>query len=180
MTNSISQAIVKISQAAATLPYPGDFLQEVVNLLREQLKLHFVFLYLLDSCGEWAHLRAATGRFGEGLVELRYRVAIWSQSPIASTISLDEVQLLTGEACEKDLFIYNALPGSRVQLVLPLRVRKQVIGALQMSSTEASTFKEENLSAFESLAERIVSEYMTLLANVNGGEKPDSLTDCVA
>jgi GAF domain-containing protein len=61
--------------------------------------------------------------------------------------------VLTPVRCE--ILRHPDLPGSRSEMVLPLRVRGETIGALDVQSTDADAFDEQDLTILQTLTDQI-------------------------
>jgi len=148
------QAAFEVSRAAASILSADQLLHEVVNLIRDQFNLYYVGLFLTDTGGEWAILRAGTGMAGKIMLERGHRIQIgsgmigWSiansQPRLALEAGADAVRLATPE-----------LPETRSEVAIPLFSRGKVLGALSVQSTKANAFGETEISAFQIMADQV-------------------------
>ena len=72
------QASFEVSRAAASILNTDQLIRDVVNLIRDQFNLYYVGLFLTDTSGEWAILRAGTGLAGKIMLERGHRIQVGS------------------------------------------------------------------------------------------------------
>ncbi|RME88051.1 MAG: GAF domain-containing protein, partial [Anaerolineae bacterium] len=148
------QAAAEIGRAVAATLDPESLVQQAVDLMKERFGLYYVGLFELDGTGEWANLRAGTGKEGQAMIARRHRIRVGSgmigwcianrQPRIAQQAELDDVRLRPPE-----------LPKTRAEAALPLRARGEVLGALTIQSDQPGFFTPDNLAIFQIIADQI-------------------------
>lgn len=153
------RATAEIAQIAATATGPDDLLVRTVNYIRDRFGFYHVQIFLLDADRRYANLVAGTGEIGEMLIERGYRLAIGSQSVIGRALQTGEPMLVTSDEPGLDTGMgrrpSELLRETRSELVLPLVIGDQVIGALDMQSTRATTFGQEIVDNLRILATQV-------------------------
>jgi GAF domain-containing protein len=147
-------ASAEVSRAATSILETDRLSQQVVELIRERFDLYYVGLFLVDTEGEWAVLRAGTGDAGQAMLARGHRIKVgdgmvgWSIAHVRARVALeagrDAVRLATAE-----------LPDTRSEAALPLRSRGQVLGALTIQSTRAGTFDQDTITALQTMADQV-------------------------
>lgn len=135
--------------AALSAMDPDALIQQAVNLIHEQRGLYYVGLFLTDEAGEWAMLRAGTGEAGRQMVAHNYGVAVSPDSIVGRCIA--SAQAIMPTEVETD----TLLPDTHSQLVLPLRSRGRVIGALDLRDTQPNAFSEDDVPVLQTMADQI-------------------------
>ncbi len=148
------QAAADVGRAAASILDTGELLQQVVELIRERFGLYYVGLFLVETGGEWAVLRAGTGEAGKVLIARRHRIKVgegmigWcishSQARIAMDVKQDAVRLVT-----------NELALTRSEAAIPLRSRGRVIGALTVQSDQPGVFDDPTIAVLQTMADQV-------------------------
>ena len=125
-----------------------------MDLVREKFGLYYVGLFLLDSTGIWAILKAGTGEAGKAMLARGHRIRYgqgmigWSvanaQPRLAGEVEEDLVRLPTPE-----------LPQTRTEAAIPLRSRGRVLGALTVQSDRPDAFGEMEITIFQALADQL-------------------------
>jgi GAF domain-containing protein/HAMP domain-containing protein len=148
------QASAQVARGAVSILDTDRLIQQVVDLIRDRFDLYFVGLFLLDTAGEWAVLRAGTGGPGHAMLARGYRLRAgegmigWcidnAQARLSTDVSEDDVRVTA-----KDL------PDTRSELALPLRSRGRVFGALSIQSTQLDAFDEPTIAVLQLMADQV-------------------------
>jgi PAS domain S-box-containing protein len=127
-------------------------LNEAVEMIRSRFNLYYTQVYLADSTGRTLILRAGTGEVGQQLLKRGHRLLVKSGS-LNGRAMLEKKAVIVADTAQNVTFLPNLLlPETRSEMVVPLLVRGQVIGTLDMQSKVPGTLSESNLLAFEALA----------------------------
>ncbi len=142
-------------ESAAVGDDPQQLLARVVNVIAEQFGFYHAGIYLLDEGREWAELRAASSQGGQQLLAQGHllrvgaegmvgEVARWGVHRAAADVSRDIAYRRTVE-----------LPDTRSELVLPLQARNEIIGVLDVQSSEIRVFSEQDVQTLRSLSDQV-------------------------
>ncbi len=150
------EATARVSrEATAALEDPQRLLGQVVDLISEQFGYYHVGVFLINPTGAWAELQAASSIGGQQMMADAYQVEVGSQSMVGDVIHRGDLQI-SHNVGEDDEFLQNPyLPETHSALVLPLRARGEIIGALDVQSREAQIFSDEDVTALQSLADQV-------------------------
>jgi GAF domain-containing protein len=148
------QAAVDVGRAASSVLDINQLIQEVVGVIQERFNLYYVGLFLLDETKEWAYLRAGTGKAGRDMLARGHRIQVghgmigWTianaQPRVTSEADLDVIRLATEE-----------LPGTRSEAAIPLRVRREVIGAITVQDIHTDTFDGPSIASLQTMADLV-------------------------
>jgi GAF domain-containing protein len=132
-----------------------QLLNDTVNLIQSNFNLYHVQVYLTNTNGNSLILRAATGGAGTELIQRHHHLTVGPGS-INGIVALEKRPLVIPNTLEHPLFRPNALlPETRCEMAVPLLVRDQLIGTLNLQGSQANELTAENLPAFETLAGQI-------------------------
>lgn len=138
------RATAEIAEIAATASNPNALLQRAVNYIRDRFGFYYVQIFLVDNDKRYASLVAGTGEIGEMLMERGHRLAVGPQSAIGRALLTGEPNAITTGELGMEVFaghrVNELLRDTRSELVLPLVIGDQVIGALDVQSTRVGTF----------------------------------------
>lgn len=149
------QATIEVSRAVTSLLEPAEIIQQVVSLISEQFGYYYVAIFLVDSSGQWAELKEATGEAGRILKERGHRLEIGGKSMVGDAIARKVARVALDVGQEAVRFDNPLLPHTRSEIALPLLVGDRVIGALDVQSTEEAAFDEENIQILQSMANQV-------------------------
>ena len=152
------QTAVLVSQSVASVLDPEELVQQAVSLIRDRFSLYYVALFLTDDSGQWAVLRAGTGAAGDEMLAQGYKLEVGDTSPVGWCIASAQVRIapdLSAASTGIQVEVNPLLPETRSEMVLPLRARGRVIGALDVHSTEREAFWEEDIAVLQAVANQI-------------------------
>lgn len=125
----------------------------VVDIIREQFGFYHVGLYLIDEAAEWVELRAVSGA-GHELIERGLRLRAGAEG-IIGDVARRGVYRLTADVDQDSTYLrVDELPDTRAELALPLQMRNQIIGVLDVQSVAAGAFAEQNVQTLQALADQ--------------------------
>jgi GAF domain-containing protein len=115
-----------------------------------------VQIFLVDDKREYAVLRASTGEVGEELIRRNHRLRVGSVSVVGRTTSEGVPIIAQDTTAANVVHLPNPLlPLTRSEMALPLIIKDQVIGALDVQSNQSNFFTEEDIAALKTLAAQI-------------------------
>ena len=131
-------------------------LEEVVNLIRDQFeKVYHAQIFLIDPHTNRANLRASTGATGRILLQRGHFLEVGSQSVIGSVTATGHAVVALDTSRNPFHKRNEFLPDTRAEMALPLRIGKQIIGALDLQSTLPDAFNEQDVELFQGMADQI-------------------------
>ncbi len=149
------RASADVGRTAASVLDPDDLLRSVVNLITERFGFYYAAVFTSDSQGQYAILREATGEAGRVLKAQGHQLEIGGQSMVGNAIARRHLRIALDVGVEAARFANPLLPNTRSEIALPLVVGDQVLGALDVQSTEEAAFDESNAAVLQSMADQI-------------------------
>lgn len=148
-------AIAEVGRAIAGTRNLSYLLRQVVDLIVERFEVHYVQLFLIDETNGNAILKAATGTTGSELVSQGYQVPSRSQSAVSRVAETGDAIIISDTSASAAYQYSNLLPNTRSEIVLPLRTGGQIIGVLDIQSTDVEAFATAEISGFQAMADQI-------------------------
>ncbi len=147
-----SQTARRISSRMAL----NDVLTNAVEQIRENYPhIYHAQIFMVDEGSREAKLAASTGQIGQFLMQRAHSLHVGSLSVIGQ-VTLTGEPLIARANDPNSIHRRNeALPATAVEAAFPLRIGDRVIGALDLQSQIVSTFHQEDIPAFQSLADHI-------------------------
>ncbi len=144
---NISKTITLVQEVERLLP-------SVVTTISERFGYNHVGIYLLDESNENALLLASSSESGLHLIRQKHRVKVASDDIIGMVTDRGEARIanLQDSSSQKNQL---DLPETLSQLVLPLKVKEVVIGALDIHSDRQNAFTQEDVSTLQILADQV-------------------------
>ncbi|MBC8099893.1 MAG: HAMP domain-containing protein, partial [Armatimonadetes bacterium] len=143
------QATQEISRAAASQRDLDTLMNEVVTLIINTFpNIYHAQIFLIDSDGRYAMLRASTGEAGRNLLERGHRLLVGSTSVIGG-VTGEGRTIIARDTTASSVHKRNEfLPDTRAELAIPLRVGKRIIGALDVQSRRLPWRRLQQLGRF--------------------------------
>ncbi len=161
------QMAAEVSRAASSLLEVDELLPMVVNLIQERMQIYYSGIFLLDSTGQWAVLRAGTGEAGERMLARGHKLAVGSDSMIGACVAEGRARILLDVDLSEEQRIVRQrnpdLPETRSEMALPLMARGETIGAMTIQDTRQAAFAEEDITVLQTLADQLANA----IANAN-------------
>ncbi len=148
-------AISEINKTISGYLNPENFLPEVANLIQNRLDLYYVGIFLLDQNKEYAVLSAGTGEAGSQMLSSGHRLAVGGVSMIGWSTATQQPRIALDVGKEAIRFSNPLLPNTRSELAMPIVSRNVTIGALSLQSEKESAFNENDIVAFQSMADSL-------------------------
>ncbi len=136
----------------------GDFRQlltHVVNLISDQFGFYHAGIFLLDATGEWAILQAASSTGGQRMLTRGHRLGVGQQGTVGYVTATGEPRIALDVGTDAIFFDNPDLPETHSALTLPLKIRDEIIGALDVQSKAAGAFTEEDAEILQILADQV-------------------------
>jgi len=149
------EASAQAARAVASVLDPERLLQQVVKLIADQMGLYHVGAFLLDETGQYAVLRAASSEGGQRMVVQGHRLRVGVQDVVGYAISTGRPRVALDMGTDAAHLVNPELPYTRSEMALPLIVRGQIIGALDVQSAEPRAFDSEDVKVLQTLADQI-------------------------
>lgn len=146
---TISQSIGQILDLDVLLP-------QVVDLIKEQFQYDHVQVFLMDEDNDWAVLKASTGEAGRKMLAENWRRQRGSKSVIGQVTELGVASIALDTADANVVHAPNPyLPLTRSEMALPMVVKGEIVGALDVQSNIPNAFTEEDVQVLTTLAAQI-------------------------
>jgi GAF domain-containing protein len=165
------QASTNIARNIAEIQNIPDLLNASVIATAEQFGYYHVGIYLLDSNKKVAFLQASSSDIGAELIGFGHRVDIDARNAI--NIAIEKNRPYIASDISGSVFIKDPnFPITRSRLAVPLSVRGNIIGVLDMHSDQIQPSDNQNVEILQTLADliaisidnvRLIDETQTLV-----------------
>ena len=149
------QTASEVSHAAGSILDLNELLSKVAELICTQFNYYYVGIFLTDEKREFAVLRAATGDMGKQMMASQHALQIGNSSMIGWCVHNNDARIALDVGKDAVRFKNPLLPLTRSELALPLRARRDVIGAMTIQSEQAAAFTEADITALQTMADQV-------------------------
>jgi GAF domain-containing protein len=149
------KTIAEITRAAANIPNLDELLNQLTQLISHDLGFYHVGIFLLDENREYALLRAANSEGGKRMLERGHRLRVGQQGIVGYAAARGAARIALDVGADAVFFNNPDLPQTHSEVALPLTFGSEVIGVLDIQSTETNAFSQEDIEIFTILANQI-------------------------
>lgn len=147
--------IAELSQVLTSLRDEEQLLQNTVRLIAERLEYDHVGIFLLDKERQWAVLRAASSEGGKRMLARGHRLHVGIQGIVGNVAFTGVPRVALDVGADAVWFDNPDLPDTRSEMALPLVVREQIIGVLDIQSNRPAAFTQEDVRTLRVLADGV-------------------------
>lgn len=147
--------VANLGHVLVSLRQRDELVWRVVRELSETFDIYQANLFLMNRAGDTLLLAATAGQLGEELA--RSGVATMAEVPVGARNALGRAAQLGKEQMALPMpEQLSQFPDSRVEISLPLSVRGEVLGVLDLHSTRPA-FTDEELQLFRIIASQVTT-----------------------
>jgi GAF domain-containing protein len=149
------QTTSDIAKLASELAEPQALMEQAIELIRSRFGFYHASIFIMDDTGNWAELAASTGEAGKQMIARQHRLAVGSAS-IIGWVTANRLPRVAHDVTADPYHFKNPLlPETRSELAVPLLVGQRLLGALDVQSTEADIFGDDDVRALEAIASEL-------------------------
>lgn len=149
------QAAARVARQSTAIREPTLLLNDIVHMLSDQFDFYHTGIFLLDDHGEFAVLQAASSEGGQRMLARGHRLQVGEQGVVGYAAARKRPRIALDTGLDAYFFNNPDLPETRSEAALPLIVREQVIGVLDIQSKDARAFDPDDIETFQTLADQI-------------------------
>ncbi len=149
------QAAAEVARDITTATDLEDVLNQAVNLIRDRFNFYHSGIFLVDERGEYALLRAASGVPGKHMLAQGHKLKVGAEGIVGAVTASKKPHIALDVGRDAVHFKNPWLPETRSEMALPLRVGERVIGALDVQSTQAAAFDEDDVTILQTMADQL-------------------------
>ncbi|HEX9330777.1 MAG TPA: GAF domain-containing protein, partial [Anaerolineales bacterium] len=147
-----------IAQVASTISSTSDLdslLPQITTAISREFGFYHVGIFLLDATKEYAVLSAANSEGGQAMLARGHRLKVGETGLVGYVTGTGKPHVALNTGADATFFNNPDLPNTRSEVTLPLRVGQEVIGALDVQSTESDIFSQDDINILSTLANQV-------------------------
>lgn len=149
------QAAADVSHSAAVELDVPALMERVVTLIDERFDFSRQGIFLMDDTGEWAVLHAASGATVGETLEQDFRLRVGEEGTVGHVAETGEAYVAQ-DVIDDPFFVHDTdRVDVRAEAALPLRARGEIIGVLDVQSTEVDAFTESDVTVLQTMADQV-------------------------
>ncbi|MDQ2691106.1 MAG: GAF domain-containing protein [Chloroflexota bacterium] len=147
-----------IAEVARTISSTGELdvlLPKITRVISREFGFYHVGIFLLDTAKEYAVLSAANSDGGQTMLGRGHRLKVGETGIVGYVTGTGIPRVALDTGADAAFFNNPYLPETRSEMALPLRAGTEIIGALDVQSTAANAFSQEDITILSSLADHV-------------------------
>jgi GAF domain-containing protein len=149
------EAISQVTRATATDQNLETLLPSLTRVISEQFGFYHTGIFLLDENREYAVLKAANSTGGNRMLQHGHRLRVGHTGIVGVVSATGTPRIALNVGLDAAFFDNPDLPQTRSELALPLHTTGEVIGVLDVQSTEENAFQTEDIEVLSTLADQV-------------------------
>ena len=130
-------------------------LPKTVDIICDAYGFYYAGVFLVDSAGKWAMLRAGHGAAGSVMIAQGHKLEVGGNSMIGWAIANHQARIALNVGEDRVHFKNPLLPHTRSEIALPLTVGDKVLGAVTVQSVEERAFSDEDILTLQTMADHL-------------------------
>ncbi len=149
------ETTAEVARDAASVLDLQALLTRVVKLVSQRFGFYHTGIFLVDSTGEWAVLRAASSPGGQHMLARGHRLRVGAEGIVGYVTGYGEPRIALDVGRDAVHFDNPDLPETRSEMALSLRARGEILGALDVQSVEPGAFSEDDIAVLQTLTDQV-------------------------
>jgi GAF domain-containing protein len=148
--------VAEIGTTISSILDPGQMLQTVVDLTKNNFGLYHAHIYLTNDRGDALILAVGAGDVGHRMVIQGWQIPLDREKSIVARVARTHQGMIVNDVhTDPDYLPNELLPETRSEMAVPLIVGSQVLGVLDVQSAEMNRFTDEDMSIQTTLAAQV-------------------------
>lgn len=149
------KATADVGKAITSVRNLSELLQQTTVLINERFGYYHVGIFLLDERREYAVLSASNSEGGQRMLGKNHKLKIGETGIVGHVTESAQARIALDVGQDAVFFDNPDLPNTRSEMALPLVASGQILGALDVQSTEPQAFSQEDITTLQMLADQI-------------------------
>jgi GAF domain-containing protein/HAMP domain-containing protein len=149
------ESIARIARTVSSTRDLDVLLSQITTAIHRELGFYHIGVFLLDTSREYAVLSAANSEGGKIMLERGHRLKVAETGLVGYVTGTGKPRIALDIGTDAIFFNNPDLPLTRSELALPLSVGQEIIGALDVQSTESNAFSSEDINILSTLADQV-------------------------
>jgi GAF domain-containing protein/HAMP domain-containing protein len=149
------EAIAHIARTISSTRDLDVLLPQITAVINQEFEFYHVGIFLLDTAREYAVLSAANSEGGKNMLERGHRLKVGETGLVGFVTGTGKPRVALDTGADAVFFNNPDLPDTRSEITLPLHVGDEIIGALDVQSTESNAFLQEDINILSTLADQV-------------------------
>jgi GAF domain-containing protein len=144
-----------IARKTAEVQDLASLLNTVARLVTDQFGFYHTGIFLINESGNQVVLQAASSEGGQRMVERGHSLSVGTQGIVGYVAAQKKPRIALDVGSDAVFFNNPDLPLTRSEVALPLVVRNQILGVLDIQSDKPQAFNPDDIDVLQTLSDQI-------------------------
>ncbi|MCE9647578.1 MAG: GAF domain-containing protein [Chloroflexi bacterium] len=149
------ESIASVARTISSTQTLDELLPQIAQTISDQFGFYHVGIFLLDTNREYAILTASNSEGGKIMLARNHRLRVGGTGIVGMVTNTGQPRIALDVGLDAAFFNNPDLPGTHSEVALPLRVGSEIIGALDVQSSETNAFTDEDVKILSTLADQV-------------------------
>ncbi|MFQ5616806.1 MAG: GAF domain-containing protein, partial [Anaerolineales bacterium] len=149
------QAAAEVGSAVVSIRDLDELLTQVTHLISDRFGYYHAGIFLIDKHSKYAVLQAANSPGGQRMLARGHRLKTGEVGIVGHVTKTMEPRIALDVGRDATYFDNPDLPETRSEMALPLISGGEILGVLDVQSTERAAFTQEDVSILQVMADQI-------------------------
>jgi GAF domain-containing protein len=149
------QTVSEVTRYVANIRDLDTLFKTVAELISQQLGYYHVGIFLNDEADNYAILTAANSAGGQKMLARNHRLKI-GETGIVGNVAFTGIPRVALDTGDDAIFFNNPdLPETHSEMAVALKISNQIVGVVDIQSTEPDAFSQDDVEVFSALADQV-------------------------
>jgi GAF domain-containing protein len=147
--------IADVARSAISIQDVDHLLPYISKLISERFNFYHVGIFLMDEQKQYSILRASNSAGGVKMLAQGHRLKVGEQGMVGFVAQSGQARIASDVGADAVFFTNPYLPDTNSEIALPLKSGNNVIGVLDIQSTEDNAFLKDDIATLSILADQV-------------------------
>jgi GAF domain-containing protein len=149
------QTIAETARVIISVQNIDKLLPLIAQVISNRFGFYHVGIFLLDEQNQYAFLYASNSEGGLRMLQRSHRLKVGEQGVVGFVAQSGRARIALDVGRDAAFFNNPDLPDTRSEMALPLKSGNRIIGVLDIQSTEANAFVDDDIETLSVLADQV-------------------------
>lgn len=150
------ETIAEVSAIAAQILVPEELFVAICELVKSKFDRYHAHIYMIDEAGQYLVLAGGAGEAGRSMKQSGWKILLSHPSSIVARAARTNTGVIVDDVTQSMDFLANPLlPNTRSEMAIPVVLKDNVIGVLDVQDDKPHKFTNSDLSLNTILARQM-------------------------
>jgi len=153
-----SQELLSISEISRIISNEQKLdllLSLITRLVSERFNFYHVGIFFIEETHTYVYLQSTNSEGGQRMLEKGHRLEVGHMGIVGNVAATGKARIALDVGADAIFFNNPELPDTRSEMALPLTTRGQIIGVLDVQSTQPGAFTDNDTNTLGILADQV-------------------------